>query len=119
MAATVKPLDWTFVARSSAQGFAIYAKDAPATADPELKRIWARYEHRQPVAVRGTAVKSAVSLQEFDCESRQVHSVESTFYRDNNLSGPSLRLGEEAWSVAGPGSAFEVLMHRACGDEQE
>jgi hypothetical protein len=119
MAATVKPLDWMFVGRSTVQGLAIYAKPAPDATDPELKRIWARYEHHQPVTVRGMPVKSAVSLQEFDCEQRQGHSLESTFYRDNNLAGPSQKMPEEDWSIAAPGSAFEVLMHRACGDEQE
>jgi hypothetical protein len=118
-AATVKPLDWNFVGRSTANGFALYAKEAAQGPDPELKRIWARYEYRQAQMQHGVSVRSAVHLQEFDCESREGHSLESTLYRDNNLAGAATKIGEEGWSIAAPTSAFEVLLHRACGDEQE
>ena len=118
MTREIKVLDWSFVARSTAQGLILYAKDAPPSDEPEVHRIWARYEHRTPVTVRGTLVRSSIALQEFDCESREGHTLESTFYSANNLSGGSFKSGEEQWTVAQPGTAFEMLMQRACADHE-
>jgi hypothetical protein len=119
IAREIKVLGWNYVGRSTAQGLVLYAKEAPPSTEPEVKRIYARYEHRMPVGVRGTLVRSSMALQEFDCESREGHTLQSTYYSANNLTGGSFMSGEEQWTLAAPGTAYEMLMQRACGDEEE
>ena len=114
IAREIKPLDWDYVGRSTARGLVLYAKEAPESNEPELHRIWARYEHRASAAVRGTRIRSSVALQEFDCESREGRTLESTYYVSNNLTGGSFKTGEEPWSMVQPGTAFELLLQHAC-----
>lgn len=103
--------DWRLSALGP--GAAIFTRDvesAPAGAP----RLWVRLELQEPVVPSGTL--SMRQLVEFDCDERQIRTLEGASYKMNNLSGAGTAQSDfGGWSRVDPDQALNDIVTLACG----
>jgi hypothetical protein len=103
--------DWRLSALGP--GAAIFTQKAEGAAGG-VPRLWVRLELQKPVVPSGTL--SMRQLVEFDCDERQVRTLEGVSYRQNNLSGPSAPQSNfGGWSPVQAGQALDDVVSFACG----
>ncbi|WP_426029296.1 surface-adhesin E family protein [Brevundimonas sp. TWP2-3-4b2] len=79
---------------------------------PTPTRFWVRFEKRTPIE---TGMISAAILSEYDCAGGRVRTIQSTYYNQPNLDGPSTTSHEiRDWSYPLPDSVSETQFLWAC-----
>ena len=110
--AHIQQEDWLVVGNANGNLWLVSALPNSDEVSYPLARDWIRAE----VAIDGGLSRSTVSHIEVDCEKRRDRTLETYYFDQNNLRGPSVTgpAATDKWVDATPGSIRETYIDSIC-----
>jgi len=104
----LRPMGW----RMFDMGGGSYAYSRVMPAADAAGQVWVRFEYREPAH---GYFRSMVELEEVNCSTRQLRTLQRTGYAGNNMEGEATTSAiQPEWLFPPPGTRSEVIIQQAC-----